>query len=93
MTATADGLQNDPETEKVFKALHNPKWDLRTIPGLAKETGLSEESVRKVLAEKRELVRVSDVPDKTGQDLYAPKEKPVSFREFLSKMRIFIAKT
>jgi hypothetical protein len=47
---------------RVLRALSNPKWDFRTIGGIARETKLSHEQVEHVLADHQDLVRQSHYP-------------------------------
>ncbi len=60
------------EEKKVFKALLHPKYEWRTVSGIAKQTGLPEERVEKYLHHliKQKKVRKSFVPDHRGNDLY-----------------------
>ena len=37
------------DKQKVFKALRDPNWDWRTMDGLKKDTGLSQEQIIRVL--------------------------------------------
>jgi len=40
---------SEPTARLVLEALANPQWDFRTVQGVAKETGLTEEAVRATL--------------------------------------------
>lgn len=82
-----------PEERKVFDALANPKWQLRSVSGLARETRLTEEMVRTVLKHNPDRVRVSSVPASNGDLLYAPKTRPESSGERLALFRIFLTKS
>jgi hypothetical protein len=62
--------QEDEHWEKIEESLRNPEWDFRTIDGLAQETGLAPEEIRKLLNMHPTRVRVSNVPDTQGRVLY-----------------------
>lgn len=69
------------DTERVFEALNNPRFEWRTIPGIAQETGLDSETIEKVLSEsKNQVVRSSRVT-KDGCELFTTR---LHFREFAS---------
>jgi hypothetical protein len=45
-----------PDERKVFDALDDPHWDARTIKGIARSTGLSQEDVLSILNKNAGLV-------------------------------------
>jgi predicted transcriptional regulator len=60
------------ELKKVFESLLHPKYQWRTIKGIAKQTKLSQDDVKKsldMLIKKKE-VRKAHVADVRGNDLY-----------------------
>lgn len=69
---------------KVQMALDDPRWDFRTIEGIAKETGLTCEQVRVIVRTNPQLVRKSAVPDRQGRTLLANRLKRIQLREILS---------
>lgn len=73
----------NPE-EKVFAALSEPKWDFRTIPGISRETGLSESTIREILNEHPDQVRKSLVRNQNGYELFTSRNKPIKIRERLA---------
>ena len=77
--------------ERVLKSLSDPRWDFRTIEGIAKETQLSSEEVTMAVESLLEegKARESAVPDRLGRALYTLKTKPVSARESLAEVRSF----
>jgi len=77
----------------IKQALENPEWDFRTLDGLAKDTGLSREEVKRLLDQHGDEIRKAYVTDRNGNILYAPAQKPVRFRELLANVRAFITKT
>jgi len=54
----------------VFSALENPKYRWRTINGLAKETGVDEATVKRVLNRINDAIVKSSIPSTSGDDLY-----------------------
>lgn len=83
-----------PSSEhKVIKALSDPRWKFSTIEGLARRTKLSRAEVEAILDRKRDVVRESLVPDQYGQRLFTLQSRPVTWRERLGLVRLFITKT
>jgi hypothetical protein len=76
--------------DRVLRALSNPKWDFRTIGGIARDTELSREQVVHVLADHQDLFRQSHLT-RNGEPLYTLREKPESLRERYAGLRDFIA--
>jgi predicted ArsR family transcriptional regulator len=56
--------------QRVTSALEDPKYEWRTIDGVAKELGLTEAQVRAVLDDLQEEIVRSSVPDESGRNLY-----------------------
>lgn len=44
------------DESRVFDALDDPRWDARTVAGLARSTGLPQAQVLKILADHADLV-------------------------------------
>ncbi|MBI3667258.1 MAG: hypothetical protein HY236_13710 [Acidobacteria bacterium] len=87
------GLQPEETPEgKVLRALQDESWDFRTVGGIAKDTGLSEEMAREIL-EKHPDVRKSPIPDRKGRELYTLKSRRIKRQEVLAMARAFIAKS
>ena len=82
----------DSEARQVFEALDDPEWDFRTIDGLTRATGLSQDRIEQILREYRPLVRQAAVLNR-GRELYTLASRRPKFRELLSTARAFIAKT
>jgi hypothetical protein len=62
----------DPDEIKVFMALDGPEYTWRTIPAIARQTGLSEERVSEILAKYNlTLTRLSKTPSISGKPLVA----------------------
>jgi hypothetical protein len=83
----------DPSEVKVFEALANPKWDFRTVKGIAKETSLNSTLVSNIInAHTGKLIRKSVIPDKTGDELYTLKSKRADIAEIYDQFRTFLSK-
>ncbi len=60
----------DPTEIKVFMALDAPKYTWRTVGGIARQTGLSESELWKILAKySTNLIRMSETPSTSGDPL------------------------
>lgn len=86
-----EGLED--KRDRVLRALGDRRWDFRTIPGLAKETEMSEDEITEILASLDDQVRQSDVPDRQGRRLFTLKSRPPTGLERLAKLRNFLAKS
>ena len=66
----------DPDETKVFLSLDGPQYTWRTIGGIARQTGLSEERVAQILAKyDLTLTRLADTPSLSGTALVGLIEK------------------
>lgn len=66
----------DPDEVKVFMALGGPEYTWRTISGISRQTGLSEDRVAQILAKYNlTLTRQSEVPSVSGSALVGLIEK------------------
>jgi DNA-directed RNA polymerase sigma subunit (sigma70/sigma32) len=66
----------DPDEIKVFMALDTDKGNWRTLWGIARQTGLSEERVAQIVAKYNlKLTRLSEVPSISGSALVGLIEK------------------
>ena len=67
---------SDPEEREVFQALDGPQHTWRTISGIARQTGLSEERVAAILKKyDLMLTRQSETPAVSGSALVGLIEK------------------
>ena len=67
---------SDPDEVKVFQALDGPQYTWRTIGGIARQTGLSEERVTQILAKYNlKLTRLAETPSVSGSALVGLIEK------------------
>jgi hypothetical protein len=63
-------IVTDPDEKKVFMALDGPQDTWRTIGGIARQAGLPEERVAKILAKYNlRLTRLSETPSLSGSAL------------------------
>ena len=66
----------DPEEVKVFLALDGPNYTWRTMSGIARQAGLSEERVAAILKKYNlTLTRLSETPAVSGSALVGLIEK------------------
>ena len=82
---------SDPSERKVFEALSNREWNLRTLAGIAKETGLSEPDVTRILEKYPQFIRKSEVLDREGNNLFTLRSNPIKFKERLAVLRMYLA--
>ncbi len=83
----------NPSAKLVLQALADEKWDFRTIDGLAKETDLPADQIRRILGAYPELVRRSPVRDRLGRSLYTLKSRGMKLPEKTAFMRLLLSKT
>ena len=79
--------------ESILEAVSDPRWDFRTVDGISRQTGLSNDVVAAALGKLADSVRVSDVPDKKGRRLFTLRSRPVGFLERIADLRNFLAKS
>jgi hypothetical protein len=66
----------DPNEIKVFMALDGPQHTWRTVGGIARQTGLPEERVWKILSKyNKDLTRLSEVPSASGVPFVGLRER------------------
>lgn len=80
------------EEEKIISALRDPRWDYRTIDGIAKDTELTPEQVMSFLESRKDIVWKSNIPDKLGRDLFTLKERVSQSKEFFRNLTTFMTK-
>lgn len=79
-------LQSTTKTqwEKVRNALANPKFDFRTVSGIARETGFETADVLRLLNEYSSEVRIANSTSKKENLLYTLRNRPKSLQESFS---------
>jgi len=66
----------DADERKVFMALDGPTYTWRTVDGIARQTGLTEDRVLSILSKyNMSLTRLSEVPSVSGSMLVGLMEK------------------
>ena len=73
--------------DKVLAALADPRWDLRSIPGIARATGLSKQEVEEVIESNSDLIRRALLLDAQHRPLYTLRSRKPSWRERLDNLR------
>lgn len=81
------------EESQIINALRDPRWDYRTVEGIAEETKIHGEVVRTFLESRRDIVWKSSIPDRQGRDLYTLKERRPQSKEFWRNISIFGSKS
>ncbi len=56
--------------QRVIDALEDPRFDWRTVEGVAEQTGVDPSMVRAILKESEHEIVRSSVPDESGRSLY-----------------------
>lgn len=74
----------DPIEVRVFEALADERWELRTIRGMARDAGLSPDRMQGIIDKHAPLIREANIPDSAGNRLFALRERPPSWREHLT---------
>jgi N-glycosylase/DNA lyase len=69
-------IVKDPNEIKVFMALDGPQLTWRTVGGIARQTGLPEDHIWRILSKyDKELTRLSEVPSASGNPLVGLRER------------------
>jgi hypothetical protein len=76
---------------QVETAVGDPRWEFRTVTGIARDTGLDPDEVAKVLASHPDIARRSAMTDRNGHALYAAPDRRVPLREKLERIRWVLA--
>lgn len=88
----ASSEEESREWQLIYAALKNPRWDFRTIEGIATETGLAPEAIEREIAQHSSVVRQSDVPDRKGRALYTLSSRVRGWREIAANVSAYISK-
>jgi hypothetical protein len=83
-------VESSTVEQRIIQALSDPKYQFRTVQGIAKAAVLDPKIVREVLA-KNVLIRKSAVPDRNGNTLYALRARPKGLKEYASEALSFMA--
>jgi hypothetical protein len=77
--------------ELVLAALADERFHFRTVPSIAAETGVPENSVRSILETHASGVRKVPLRDGKGNFLYTLRSRPRTAREILAETRASLA--
>ena len=58
----------------VIRALEDPRYEWRTVEGIAEQTGIPSLKVLKILKSLKEDVLRSSIPDESGRDLFTTRK-------------------
>jgi len=83
------GLIDEEIKSKVLEALGDPKYKWRTVTGIAEETHVDSEIVRRILEEAESVVR-SAVPGPRGEDLFTTRENYLLKASVFEKIRSYV---
>jgi hypothetical protein len=83
---------SEVDWQRIDAALRDPRWDFRTLGGLAKATGLATDVVEALLDAHPGQVRRAYVTDRNGDILYTTADRRMKLREIIATARAFIAK-
>ena len=72
---------------KVHAALQNPRWDFRTVSGIARDTGLDPGHVARMLKMHRPEIRQTLSRDR--RKIYTLKSRPRKMREVIADLQVF----
>lgn len=83
----------DTDERRVLEALADPRWDFRTLDGVAKDANLPRERVREIIQKHHDLVREAEVRSR-GRKLFTLRERERSrYRELLDLTRLILSKS
>lgn len=93
--ATPSSAVSSAHWAKIERALADTRWDLRSIQGIARETGLAEEDVERALRSHQNLVRQAFVRKRSRGGVfigYTLKSRPRTVREFAEDILGFMSR-
>lgn len=61
---------DDTTMRRVIDALEDPRYDWRTVEGVAEQIGVDPSTVRAILKRSEDKIVRSSVPDESGRSLY-----------------------
>jgi hypothetical protein len=93
MEMRANQEAQESEEKAVLAALEDPKWEFRTVDGIATTTGVSAAKVEDILNRRREWVRESNIRDEKGRRLFTLRSRPKTWREILAELRAIVTRT
>jgi hypothetical protein len=93
---TPDGRSDRPARavdtrDCIAVALNDPRWQFRTVAGLARQCGVPVDDVEQILKGQPGLARKSVMTDRAGCRLYTAAERRIGQRERLEQIRWILA--
>ena len=82
---------NMSEWSRVHSALEDPKWDFRTVEGIARDTGLEPERVKRLLDQHRSEIRQRMSRDR--RIIYTLKSRPMKMRDIIDDLQVYASKS
>lgn len=79
------------EWRRVRKALEDPRWDFRTVEGIARDAGLDPARVKRLLDRHRSETRQTVSRDR--KIIYTLKSRPMKMREVIADLQMFAGGT
>jgi hypothetical protein len=71
----------EQELDTVIAAFENPEYKWRTVRGVARESGLTPETILEIISRRKDIIVRSSIPSADGEDLYTTRDH---YREFAS---------
>ncbi len=71
--------------DKIIAALEDPRYDWRTVEGMAQETGVSEAVVMESLKRLADKVIESSTPDERGRSLFTTRRHYSRLNNFMKR--------
>ena len=75
------------EWSRVREALDDPRWDFRTVEGIARDTGLDPERIERLLDRHRPETR--QTLTRNRKKMYTLKSRPRKLREVIADLHMF----
>ena len=72
---------------RVREALDDPKWDFRTVAGIARDTGLDPRRVKRLLDRHHSEIRQTLSRDR--KKIYTLRSRPRKLREVIAELQMF----
>lgn len=74
MTQLNGDKSSETARQLVIAALEDPRYDWRTIDGIAEETGISNAQIVAIVNEAGNTIVRSSIPDEQGRSLYTTRK-------------------
>jgi hypothetical protein len=91
-TAISIGAESPPPLERLVEALNDPRWEFRTVEGLAEDLGVEPAAVEAKLDAFPEVARWLPATDDQGRKLLVAARRTPTWKERLLRARAYAAK-